>query len=185
MNLKLNKIIATVAIFLLCFIIHFAYNLFPNPVSAIFFPVNESIWEHMKMLYTSIIIYGLIDYLIMQKFHIKFSNFFMSLFISGVSSIPIFLILYLSFYYKIGPKMFLNILILFIAIAISQIISFYILKRNDIKNSNIISILLIIITFVIFGYLTYKPIKNELFFDGLKEKYGLNIYRLNAQVPNQ
>lgn len=185
MNLKRNKIISVGGIFLLCFIIHFAYTVFPNPISAIFFPVNESIWEHMKMLYTAIIFYGLIDYFIMKKFNINFNNFFLNLFVSSFASIPIFLILYLPFYFKIGAKMFLNISILFIAIMISQIISFYILKRNDIKNSNIISILLIIISFIAFGYLTYKPLKCELFFDVVEEKYGLNIYRLSVQDPNQ
>ena len=39
--------------FLLAFPFHFGYDILPNQVSAIFFPVNESIWEHMKMLFTT------------------------------------------------------------------------------------------------------------------------------------
>ncbi|SMC68898.1 DUF6512 family protein [Papillibacter cinnamivorans] len=31
--------------------LHFLYTLFPNPVSAVFSPVQESVWEHLKMLY--------------------------------------------------------------------------------------------------------------------------------------
>lgn len=30
-------------------IMHFGYNLFPNPITAVFFPVNESVWEHFKL----------------------------------------------------------------------------------------------------------------------------------------
>jgi len=178
MNLKKSKIISTLTIFGLCFIIHFAYKIFPNPISAIFFPVNESIWEHMKMLYTAIILNGLIDYFIMKKFNVKFNNFFFNLFLTGTISISIFLILYLPFYYKIGPKTILNISVLFITILITQVISYQIQKRNNIKLLNTVSIVLIILTYIIFGFLTYYPIENELFFDPMKEKYGLNVYRL-------
>lgn len=31
--------------------LHFLYDLFPNPVTALFAPVNESLWEHLKILY--------------------------------------------------------------------------------------------------------------------------------------
>ena len=41
---------------------------------------------------------------------------------------------------------------------------------------NIISLILIIISYIIFAYLTYNPIKTELFFDTQEEKYGINSY---------
>lgn len=31
--------------------LHFLYDLLPNPVTALFSPVNESIWEHIKLIY--------------------------------------------------------------------------------------------------------------------------------------
>ena len=31
--------------------LHFLYTLLPNPVTAVFSPVQESVWEHLKMLY--------------------------------------------------------------------------------------------------------------------------------------
>lgn len=31
--------------------LHFLYELLPNPVTALFSPVNESIWEHLKLIY--------------------------------------------------------------------------------------------------------------------------------------
>lgn len=31
--------------------LHFVHALFPNPVTALFSPVNESLWEHLKLLY--------------------------------------------------------------------------------------------------------------------------------------
>jgi len=65
-----------------------------------------------------------------------------------------------------------------VAIIISQIISYKILKAKDYDKLNVISFILIIISYIVFAYLTYYPIKNELFFDTQEEKYGLNNYNI-------
>ena len=178
MNLKLDKIIAIIGIFVLAFLFHFIYEWIPNTLTSIFFPVNESIWEHMKLIFTSVAMYGIIDYIILIKSKIKYNNFFTSLFVSSITIVPIFLSLYLPLYYKIGPKMYLNIIIMFVSIVISQIISYYILKSKNINKLNIISIILIILSYITFSYLTYNPIKCELFFDPMDEKYGINNYNI-------
>ena len=38
---------------------HFLYDLFPNPLTAIFAPVNESVWEHLKLLFYPTLLAGL------------------------------------------------------------------------------------------------------------------------------
>ena len=178
MTLKRSRIISTISIFLLCFLFHFIYDWIPNYITAIFFPVNESIWEHMKLLFSAVVMYGIIDYIILQKFKIKYNNFFTNLFVTGISIIPIYLIMFLPVYYKIGENMLITIGIMLIAIIISQVISYYILKAHDLDKLNIISLILIIMTYIVFAYLTYYPIKTELFFDTQEEKYGLNNYNV-------
>ncbi len=178
MALKWIKGISVILIFLLCFLNHFMYDFFPNTLFSIFFPVNESIFEHMKMLFTSIIMYGIIEYFILKFFHQKRDNFLISLFVSAIASIPIFLIIYLPFYYVIGENMPLNLVVLFIAIAITEIISYFILKAKSFKNLNIVSVLGIILVYIIFGILTYYPPINDLFFDKAHEKYGINTYNV-------
>lgn len=179
MNLTKSKIVSTITIFALCFAFHFIYDVMPSSITAIFFPVNESIWEHIKMLFSAIIFNGLIDYFVMKKFDIEFNNFFLSLFISSFSSIPIFLMIYLPFYYKIGAPMFLNIASLFVTIIFTQVINFNAQNKNNIKPFNTVSIILIVISYIVFGYLTYNPIRNEIFFDPMDEMYGLNTYKLS------
>ena len=178
MNLKIDKIICCILIFILCFIFHFAYELIPNSLFSIFFPVNESIWEHVKLIFTSCIFNGIIEYILLNKFNIKHNNFLMAFTISSIIIIPIFLIMYLPLFYKIGPKMYLNIGIMAVSIVISQIISYFILKMKKINIKNYIFITIIIVCYIIFGYLTYKPIKSELFFDTKDEKYGINNYNV-------
>ena len=86
--------------------------------------------------------------------------------------------MFLPIYYKIGENMLITIGIMLVAIIISQVISYYILKTKDFDKLNIISLILIIITYIVFAYLTYYPLKNELFFDIKEEKYGLNNYNV-------
>ena len=31
--------------------LHFLYDVWPNPLTAVLAPVNESVWEHLKLLY--------------------------------------------------------------------------------------------------------------------------------------
>ena len=59
MNLKKLKVINIVIVFLLSFLAHNLYKWFPNTFTAIFFPVNESIFEHMKIIATSFLFYGI------------------------------------------------------------------------------------------------------------------------------
>lgn len=30
--------------------LHFLYDVWPNPLTAVLAPVNESVWEHLKLL---------------------------------------------------------------------------------------------------------------------------------------
>lgn len=180
LNLKQTRFWAVFSIFLLNFIFHFAYEVFPNTLFSIFFPVNESIFEHQKLIFSSFMFYGIIDYFITKKHGVTKSSFFLSLIVSAFSCIAIFLIIWLPLYYKTGENMILTFIILFIAISLSQVISYYILKK-DLKNDlfSISSIIVIIITYVIAAYLTYNPPKNKFFFDPLEEKYGINTYLID------
>ena len=99
MKLSTIKKISVFGLFGMSFLTHFIYNIFPNPLFAIFFPVNESIWEHMKLLSTTILLYGIIEYFLLKHYNIKVNNFLFSLFIMSVISIPIYLIIFLPFYY--------------------------------------------------------------------------------------
>ena len=176
MKLKTIKIISIIGIFLLSFLSHFLYQIIPNVLASIFFPVNESIWEHMKILSTSIIIYGIIDYILLKKNNIEFNNFKSQLFFTSFITIPIYLIIYLPIYNLIGENLFVSILIMLIVYCIIAYISYKMLVSEDFKLFNMASVYLIIIMYFIFTYLTYFPIHNYIFFDTTENKYGINEY---------
>ena len=131
----------------------------------------------MKLLYTPIILTSLFDYFMATKNKIELNNFFTSIFISSISSIILYLVIYMPIHNTFGHNATFAIILLFIIICFSQYISYLVLTKKNYQKLNIISIVLII-GFIVFGYLTYKPLKNNLFYDTKNEKYGINIYQI-------
>ena len=170
--LKFNILI----IFGLSFLTHFVYKIIPVDLFAIFFPVNESIFEHMKMIYTTFLIDGIILCIFLRKKNIKFNNFFSCLFLSSIISIISFLTIWLPIYYRIGENIVITLIVLFISICISQIANYYVLSSNHNKVLNYISFGFTILFIIIFAYFTYYPLHNDFFLDPLNEKYGINDY---------
>lgn len=172
MNLKKLKIISVFIAFALCFPLHFLYDKLPSFFTSIFAPVNESIWEHMKILFGSIILTGVIQkiYIIIKKE--KINNICFSNFIGALLSIPIYLLIFLPIYSIIGESMVLAISVMLIAIIIAECISYKIMLIKDLKLEKI-TIIFVIITYAIFTFLTYYPIKNNLFIDKKTSSYGI------------
>jgi len=173
MNKKKLKIIGIIIAFLLCFPLHFLYDKFPNFFTSIFAPVNESIWEHMKILFGSIILSGIIQKIIVKINKIEINNFCFSNFVGAILSIPIFLIIFLPIYNTIGKNFIITIIIMLITIIISEIIAYKITEKKDLKLENK-TILFIIIVYIIFTILTYFPPKNNLFIDPINLRCELN-----------
>lgn len=173
LNLKNMRIIATFGIFLISFLSHFMYELFPNPLFSFIFPVNESIWEHMKILFTSSLLYSVIDYLILKINKIKYNNYPFQLWFTSLIIIPIYLSIYLPLYKLFGENLIISITLLFIIYIIKEIISYNILKSHNIKILNTITIPIIIIVYIIFAYLTYYPPHNYIFLDTITNTYGI------------
>lgn len=172
MNKKKLKILGVVIAFVLCFPLHFLYDLMPNFITSIFLPVNESIAEHMKILFGSIMISSVIQKIIVIKKELNIKNICISNFTGAVLSIPIFLLIFVPIYKAIGENMPITIFLMFITIVISQIISYIIINSKNLKLENI-TIFLVIIVYIIFGLLTYFPPENDLFMDPTNLTYGI------------
>ena len=169
-------IINSIIMFVISFLVHSLYNWIPNNIIAVFFPVNESIWEHMKMLYTTILLSSIIEYIILKKNDIEYHNFLLVTYLKSILIIPIYLLMFLPLYYNIGENMIIAISVMLISMVLINILGYYLLQTNDIKYQKIISILLIIFTYVIMGILTFKTPRMKIFFDTHEEKYGINDY---------
>lgn len=181
MNLRKFFTINTIAIFLCMFLFHFLYDLFPNFLTAIFFPVNESLFEHLKLMYVTEIIVGLIAFLILKKKKLKLKNYFLGLFSSTIVNIILFFIIYLPIYERYGEGIVYTMLIFLTVLIITEYLFYLITLQKEKTILNAISIILIAITWFSLIYLTFNPRKTPFFFDTKEERYGLKkIKRINS-----
>ena len=163
--LKKSRIYAVIGIFILSFLCHFIFEWFPNVLFSVFFPVNESIWEHMKILTTATLLYSFIDKIILKKLNVKYNNYNLQLFISSVLSIPLYLIIYLPIYSLIKENIFVSISLLLIIYIIMQYISYIIMQKKQIKFPNYIFNIIIIIVYIFFFFFYYNTLQNYIFYD--------------------
>lgn len=172
MSLKKLKILGVIIAFLTAFPLHFLYDKFPNFLTSIIAPVNESIFEHMKIIFGSILFSGVIQKIIVIKKDLKYNNICISNVISGFLSIFIFLAIFLPVYLVIGENFIVTIIIMLITFVISQIITIYIINKKNMKLENT-AIILAVLVYVIFGLLTYFPVNNTLFIDPITKQLGI------------
>ncbi len=173
MTPKKLTIINIILVFLLSFVSHFVYDLIPNNLTAIFFPVNESIFEHLKMAFTTYTIVLIIDSIILKIKHETLSNLSISVFLSSVMTVISLGIIYPIVFNLIGENMFITLIIYFITILIGNLVGYKALQSNDLHLRETALISIIVIT-ILFGILSFHPLKiKTYFYDYSNEIYGI------------
>lgn len=172
--MKKNSFINAILIFIISFPIHFLYELIPYFLTSIIAPVNESIFEHMKLIATSIFFARMIIYFIRKKQGLSSDNYIFKSFLNVICTIVIFLIFYLPTYYLfIGENMAITLILYFISLLISEAI-FQVIWDVKLKhNYNLLGILLIVGLYILTTFLTYNPPRVDFFFDPQNKNYGI------------
>lgn len=153
-------------------LLHFLYDWMQNPFAALFSSVNESTWEHMKLLFIPMFLFAFIQ---SRYFAGDYKNFWCIKLIGiliGLMAIPV---LYYTYTGASGVSAdWFNIAIFFIAAAVSYITETRLLKRTGnfcpSPPAAIIILCLIAVLFVIF---TFAPPEIPLFQAPLTKRYGL------------
>lgn len=152
MNFKRN-ITAFLIISILGTLGHFVYEITgKNTFIGLFFPINESTWEHLKLLFYPALIYFGAEYLLNYKNNKNYiSASVISIFIGIISII----VLFYTYQGVIGKNIdFINISIYYISVIIT-LVSQYILFKNHKCTCNpnlfLIPIFLMVILFAVFS----------------------------------
>lgn len=172
MSLKKIKIINVVFLFLLSFLWHFVYDWFPNNIFALFFPVNESIWEHMKIIYFCLFMGSILEFVLCKKNNIKINNFYIEAMVKSIIGVIFYLIIFIPFYLWLGESMLISISLMLITYIFMEYIGYKILTGEE-MNINILPVIIIVLGCVMFVILTFYPLHNFLFFDEVKFGYGI------------
>lgn len=152
--------------------LHFTFKLSKNNiVVGIFSAINESVWEHIKILLTPIFITSFITFITKSYY-----NFFILL-VELVASIALIIIFYeiktAIFQDKYG---FINVMSFYI---VSLIVAFLHFALKDVEVSNIgngLSFIMVIVIFAMYLTLSIFSPKHKYFKDPVTGTYGINTY---------
>ncbi|MEG2377786.1 MAG: DUF6512 family protein, partial [Clostridia bacterium] len=126
-------------LFIVGAIIHFAYDLTgKSPIIGLFTAVNESVWEHMKLVLIPVILWWSLYYYFRGKqYNIDKNKWFTAALIAVLTaliSIPMLFYFYTSAF---GAELlWVDILILMIALLFGQLQGLHYYKHGEGKNSN-------------------------------------------------
>ncbi len=153
-------------------LLHFLYDWTnENTISALIAGVNESTWEHMKLLF-----FPLFAFAVVQSFFFKeYKNFWCTKLIgtlSGLISIPVLFYTYNSAFGK-SPD-WLNITIFFISAAITFVVETLLFKKEK-PNCKypVLAFGILCIIGILFFVFTFAPLQIPLFQDPLTNTYGI------------
>ena len=172
MTLKKWKVISVILIFLFSSLFHFIYDWFPTFFTSLFFPVNESIWEHNKIIVMSFLVLA-----IFEKLHYKKrKNVIFTECISSLACMILVMLIFTPIYLyilKTNDNMIVTFAIFLFAISISQIISYKLLQKEYNPKLEEFGVIFFVIFFLINIIFTYYPPKLALFYDFVHKIYSL------------
>lgn len=165
-------ILSTIFSIILGTVLHFTYNFLHKPfVLGFFLPINESVFEHLKLVLIPLTLVGIV-YTILFK---KQKNLWYYISISTIISMIFIPLAHYSYtnLFNISSAIF-DIVIYMIAMTFANSYTYLKLtketKQND-KNS--IGILLLITIYFIYTIFTIYPPQIELFKDPINNTYGI------------
>lgn len=141
-----------------------------NIIVGLFSATNESVWEHLKLSFFSIIIVGIIEYILLKG---NVNNFLASKTIATVVAMIFTVIGFYTYTGIIGKDNFIADLSIFIVgIVIAEILSYKIINMPNIGIERISTIITISIA-LIFAIYTINPPHIPLFQDPITKQYGI------------
>lgn len=139
-------------------LLHFLYDLTgQNAIVGIFSAVNESTWEHLKLLFVPAVIYSAFEFFLRCK---NIKNFWPAVTLGILAAMLIITTLFYTYTGILGFNVdFINILIYFISIIV------FIRTKNKIireetftkKNAVNISLTIIAVLALLFAYWSFNP----------------------------
>ena len=167
-NLNLKRFIwlGVPFIFLLGSLLHFAYDLFPNVIVSIFAPINESIWEHTKLIFYPTVLWYVLYFFLATKNELLIKpKWFTSCVVSGITGIILVPFLFYFYTRAFGVEsLIVDILIFFVAVLLGQFTAMHFYRYSKgLKTIWSLNILLII--FAIYIVFTFAPPALPIFTD--------------------
>lgn len=152
--------------------LHFLYDITgENIVSSLFSAVNESTWEHMKLLFFPMFFFTLFEY---RFFDDEYENFRFAKFVGMLTGLSLIPIIYYTYTGISGVSVdFINITIFYISAIVSYFVETRIMKNGiGVKFPQKIVFPLLFGIMILFFVFTFFPPEIPLFMDPVTKTYG-------------
>ncbi|MBY9005644.1 MAG: hypothetical protein KGD63_02700 [Candidatus Lokiarchaeota archaeon] len=139
----------------------------------LFSPVNESVWEHLKLTYWPLIIFCLIEYKFISS---KSNNYFFAKLSGAILMNLIIISVFYSYTSIIGEELLIvDILSFIIAVIFGQFLIYKLMTIPEINRQyiQVISLIFLVIYGLVFIIFTFFPLELPIFLDSISGKYGI------------
>lgn len=138
--------------------LHFTYDLSgKNPLIGAFSAVNESVWEHLKLLFIPFLIFSIASYFTLPK---RSDNFILACAVGVIFGMLFIVIAFYAYTAIIGHSMLpVDIALFVLACILSFLIRNYLIRNNvfDSVYSEYIGIALFLLLLLLFVIFTFNP----------------------------
>lgn len=178
-RIKSSKVLkAEIIVIVVCWILgtmlHFLYewsgeNAFIGSFSA----VNESVWEHLKLVFYPMLLAGIVEYFFVEK---RTNNYIEAKTIGIFAAISFVVVTFFTYTGILGTNIFLiDILIFLISIVLGEWIAYKLMKRENESTMQTKILSGIILVFLLFSFIicTYYTPEVNLFRDTTTGQYGI------------
>jgi hypothetical protein len=172
-SLKRWRLAGFVAVTILGFLLHYLYAWTgSSKVIGFFVPVNESVWEHLKLGYWSVVLFSAAEYLT-KKYS---ANNYAFAKLTGIIAMEFTIVLVFYGYTSLAGRhiVLLDISAYIIGAMVCQFLTYFLLQLNPLPASiNRLSLAVCIGLGVVFGLTTYYPPHIPLFKDKNDNTFGI------------
>ena len=168
MNKKLKTVQIVVIILAIVFgtLLHFTYEWSgENRIVGLFSATNESVWEHLKLVFYPMLILAIVEYFVVKK---EANNYIEAKSLGIFLAISFIIVFYYTYTGIIGKNFFIiDILTFIISIILGEWVSYKLMIRKSESTtlSKILSLAIIFYFLISFILFTYNPPNINLFKD--------------------
>ena len=169
--IKNYLIFSTILVFALGTLLHFTYNLSnQNKIVAIFSSVNESVWEHLKLIFFPMLLFTIIGYF---YFGFKTPSYLCTMITGTIISI-IFMVSFHYIYSGIAGKTipFIDISLFYLSAILGNFIAYKLIVIQP-KCNKAIAITFFALMFLCFAIFTFNTPEIGIFRDPISGNYGI------------
>lgn len=153
-------------------ILHFVYGWSgKSPSVALIAPVNESIWEHLKLLFVPGLLYGIVEYFAVGR---KIGGFVFTKFVAMLLGLAAIVILFYTYTGIVGTHfLWADIGTFIIGSAVAFAFTVKKMPLSSDARTDLIGLFLFFVLIVVFILFTFFPPHLALFLDPVTHTYGI------------